>query len=386
MTSISRIVPALGAIFLASVALSACGGDSIPGNAVARVKDSTISKADFDRWMVVAAQAVQAQAQNAKTTKITVPDAPDYKVCIAAKQKAAPPTAVGQPKPNAAKYKTACKAEYENYKNQVMSFLISSEWIEAQAKELGVTITDKEVLKQFTTQKKQSFPKEADYQKFLKSSGMTEKDLLLRVKIDALSNKIRTKIIKGKGTATPAQISAYYEKNKSQFAQAEQRDLLIIQTKTEAQANAAKAALEAGQSFASVAKEFSIDDATKNSGGKLDGVQKGQQEKALDEAAFAAQEGVITGPVKTSFGYYVFKVEKVTPMTQQTLAEATPSIKQLLKSQNEQKALDTFVKSFQKKWKAVTECRTGYIVESCNNAPKPKKSKSTAPTATTTPR
>ncbi|MCX6386583.1 MAG: peptidyl-prolyl cis-trans isomerase [Solirubrobacterales bacterium] len=358
MTSISRIVPALGAIFLASVALSACGGDSIPGNAVARVKDSTISKADFDRWMVVAAQAVQAQAQNAKTTKVTVPDAPDYKVCIAAKQKAAPPTAVGQPKPNAAKYKTACKAEYENYKNQVMSFLISSEWIEAQAKELGVTITDKEVLKQFTTQKKQSFPKEADYQKFLKSSGMTEKDLLLR----------------------------YYEKNKSQFAQAEQRDLLIIQTKTEAQANAAKAALEAGQSFASVAKEFSIDDATKNSGGKLAGVQKGQQEKALDEAAFAAQEGVITGPVKTSFGYYVFKVEKVTPMTQQTLAEATPSIKQLLKSQNEQKALAAFVKNFQEKWKAVTECRTGYIVESCNNAPKPKKSKSTAPTATTTPR
>ena len=376
MSRIPRIIPALGAVFLASVAIAACG-DSVPGNAVARVKDDTISKKDFEKWLLVAAKA--SQPQGGAAAKVSIPDAPDFKVCIAAKQKAAPKPVTGQPKPTVAQFKTQCKTEYDGLKDQVMSFLISSEWIQGEAKELGVDVSDAEVRKAFATQKTQSFPKEADYKKFLKSSGMTQEDLLFRVKLDTLSNKIRTKVTKSKGKATPAQISAYYNKNKAQFAQPETRDLLIVQTKTEAQANAAKAALEGGQSFASVAKASSIDQATKNTGGKLAGVQQGQQEKALDDAAFKAKPGVVTGPVKTSFGYYVFKVEKITPKTQQTLAQATPTIKQLLASQNQQKALDTFVKDFQKKWKERTDCRKGYIVESCKNAPKPKKGQTTVP-------
>jgi foldase protein PrsA len=60
----------------------------------------------------------------------------------------------------------------------------------------------------------------------------------------------------------------------------------------------------------------------------------------------------------------------VTAASQQTLAEATPSIKDVLASQNQQKALDAFVKNFRKKWKAETECRKGYLTQDCKNAPK----------------
>ena len=41
-----------------------------------------------------------------------------------------------------------------------------------------------------------------------------------------------------------------------------------------------RAALESGQSFEDVAKEFSIDEASKSQGGKLPAVAQGQQEKA----------------------------------------------------------------------------------------------------------
>ena len=101
-------------------------------------------------------------------------------------------------------------------------------------------------------------------------------------------------------------------------------------------------------------------------------VAKGQQEKALDEAVFAASKGKLAGPVKTQFGYYVFKVTKITTASQQTLKEATPTIKQLLASQNQQKALDEFVKDFRKKWKDKTNCQKDYTTQDCKNAPKPK--------------
>ena len=39
-------------------------------------------------------------------------------------------------------------------------------------------------------------------------------------------------------------------------------------------------------------------------------------------------------------------------------------------SQNQQKALDKFVKSFRKRWKAKTDCREGYRTQDCKNAPK----------------
>ena len=153
---------------------------------------------------------------------------------------------------------------------------------------------------------------------------------------------------KGKDKVTDAQIADYYNKNKSRFAQPERRDLRIVLTKTKAKAEQAKTAIESGQSFESVAKKYSIDQASKSQGGKLPAVAKGQQEKALDTAIFAAKKGKLVGPVKTQFGYYVFEVTKITPASQQSLDQAKATIKQLLASQNQQKALDTFVKYFRK--------------------------------------
>jgi foldase protein PrsA len=252
-----------------------------------------------------------------------------------------------------------------------MQLLISFEWIEREAEEMKIKVSDAEVRKEFDTQKKQSFPKDADYKKFLKESGQTEEDILRRVKLDTLSNKIRDKVTKGKDKVSDAQVRAYYEKNKQRFAQPERRDLRIVLTKTEARAEQAKKALDSGDSWTAVAKKYSTDQASKGQGGKLPAVAKGQQEKALDDAVFGAARGKISGPVKTQFGYYVFEVEKVTKASQQTLQQASPTIKQLLASENQQKALDTFVKDFRKTWRDKTECREGYTTPDCKNGPKP---------------
>ena len=117
-------------------------------------------------------------------------------------------------------------------------------------------------------------------------------------------------------------------------------------------------------------KKYSIDEASKSQGGLLPAVSEGQQEKAFDTAIFAAPKNKIEGPVKTQFGWYVFKVEKVTKASQQTLDESKDTIKNLLRSQRQQKALDAFVKQFREDYKGETNCADDYRVVECKNAPK----------------
>jgi foldase protein PrsA len=375
-----RIILALGAFFIAAIAVSACGGNNVPGNAVANVDGTLVTTSNFNHWLGIA-----ARSQNPTGGPVSVPDAPTFAKCVAAKQKAQPKPAKGQKPPTAAQLKSQCKQEYDGLRDQVMQFLISAQWIQGEADDQGIKISNADVQKKFQQTKKQSFPKESDYQKFLKQSGMNQDDILFRVKLDALSSKIRDKVTKGTTKVTDAQITTYYNKNKKRFAQPERRDLRIVLTKTKAQAEAAKKALESGQSWKAVAKKYSTDQSTKNNGGQLLAVTKGQQDRTFENAAFKAPKSKVLGPVKTQFGYYVFEVSKVTPASQQSLAQAKSTIKQLLASQNQQKALNNFVKDFQKKWKDRTNCRKGFITQDCSNAPKPKKTNTTAPGAVPTP-
>ena len=125
-------------------------------------------------------------------------------------------------------------------------------------------------------------------------------------------------------------------------------------------------------------KKYSIDQASKAQGGKLAGVAKGQQEKALDDAIFKADKGKLVGPVKTQFGYYILEVSKIAEAKQQSLEQSKASIKQILTSDNQRKALDTFGKDYRNRWKAKTSCRKGYTTADCKNGPKAQPTTSTA--------
>jgi foldase protein PrsA len=254
----------------------------------------------------------------------------------------------------------------------VLGFLISSEWVIGEASALGVKASDKEVKKRFEQIKATQFPKSAEFEKFLASSGQTVSDLLLRVKLNLLSSKIQQKIAKTKPNITQAQIAKYYNENPQRFGTPEKRSVEIILTKTEAAANKAKQEVASGKSFASVAKRVSIDPTSKANGGLLPQVAKGQEEKTLDAAIFSAKPNALSGPIKTVFGFYVFEVKGTTRGNQLTLAQAQASIKQQLTATQQQAALTKFVASFKKKWTAKTDCRAGFVVTDCKQYKAPK--------------
>ena len=362
MSKLIRHIAAPCAVFLALAGLSACGG-GVPSNAVVQVGGTPITTAAFNHWMEVAA-ASTASSSGASGAKPVVPVPPEYTSCIAHLEATSAKTK-GASKPSKSALKSECEEQYKSIQGEVLGFLISSNWVLGEAASLGVKVSDEEVKKQFKTLKAQEFPTAAAFEKFLATSGQTVSDVLLRVKLNLLSTKIQQKVVKAGANISSSEISKYYNENPSRFGTPEKRNVRILLTKTEAQANEAKKEIESGTSFATVAKRVSIEPVTRSVGGELPGVVKGQETKALNEALFSAKVNVVGGPVKTPFGSYVYVVEKIIPGNQRTLAQSQTAIKQELTSTKEQAALTKFVKEFKKKWSGKTECRSGYVVMDC---------------------
>jgi foldase protein PrsA len=351
-----------GLLTVGAAAIVACGSDSVPSGSVAKVGDEEITQEEFDKWLKT---AVSGQAQGGEAV---VPDPPEFTKCVAAKKDA--PAPKGQKPSSDAALKKQCEQEYDTLKREVMLFLIQAEWVEQEAEERGVEVSDASVKKSFEDQKKQAFPTDKAYQEFIKTSGMTEEDILFRVKLNELQQKLTQKVTQDATKVTDEDIQEYYDKNKRRFAQPERRDLRVVLTKTEAKADEARSALEDGDSWKQVVKRYSIDEASKAQGGLLPAVAKGQQDKALDDAVFEAKKGQLEGPVKTQFGWYVFEVTKITPASQQSLDQSKDTIRNLLRSERQQKALDGFVKEFREDYREETECADDYRIEECSNAPK----------------
>jgi len=377
----SRIALALGAFFVLVIALTACGSssDSIPSNAVAQIDGTPITKATYERWAAITAKSATSSGGSA-----VVPDPPAYTQCVANLRTTQKPVK-GQPKPSTATLVAQCKRLNTQLVQQTMATLVQSQWIEGEAKKQGVSVSDADVQKQLAQTKKTSFPTAKAYAKFLKQSGMTEADVLFRLRIQALAQKLTQHVQKSAAPVTDAQVSEFYNKHRSDFAVPERRDLEIVLTKTEAQAKAAKAAIQGGMSWAAAAKKYSTDATSKATGGVLRGVAKGQEDRALDTAAFAAKKGVIAGPVKGQFGWYVVRVKAIAAPSVTPLAQAKAQIKPTLQQQAQQAKMTAFLTDFQKRWKDLTTCRTGYVVELCKNAPKPKTTSTAGGTVATSP-
>ena len=170
------------------------------------------------------------------------------------------------------------------------------------------------------------------------------------------------------------QIADYYNKNKTRFAQPEQRDLRVVLTKTKAKADKAKAALERGESWKAVAKKYSIDEASKAQGGKLPARRQGPAGEGARRRRLHRQEGRARRPGQDAVRLLRLRGHQDHAASQQTLERGQGDDQaDCSQSQNQQKALDTFVKDFPKSWKDKTECPEGYVTRTARTARRPRR-------------
>ena len=92
-----------------------------------------------------------------------------------------------------------------------MQFLILEKWVSGEADDQGVNVSAAEADKEFETAKKQSFPKEKDFQDFLKSSGMTLADAKFQVRFNTVYTKLREKAVKGADKVTDKAVKKFYD-------------------------------------------------------------------------------------------------------------------------------------------------------------------------------
>lgn len=137
-------------------------------------------------------------------------------------------------------------------------------------------------------------------EEFVEALELTKKNLL---KSYAFS-----KIV---GSAKPTEEDAreYYESVKDSFITPESVNASHILVDTEKKAKEILEKLENGEDFANLAKEHSTCP-SKEAGGNLGTFYPGQMVEAFDKKVFSMEEGEISEPVKTEFGFHVIKLNQ----------------------------------------------------------------------------
>ena len=160
------------------------------------------------------------------------------------------------------------------------------------------------------------------------------------------------------GVAQPTQqeIQQYYNAHQAEYQMPEQARARHILIKVDAGADAktdaaAKAKAEdllkqikGGANFADLAKKYSDDPGSKDSGGELGFSQRGRMVPEFDKAIFSQKIGD-SEIVKTQFGYHIVQVEERQQAHTQSLSEVLPTIQATLIRQKSSPAQEAYVQA-----------------------------------------
>ncbi len=264
--------------------------------------------------------------------------------------------------------------QYDLLQETAMADLLLARWVNGEASELGIEVTDREIDEELETIVNDQFGGQKEFDKFLTQSKFTEEDARERVRLQLLSQRIQEDVL---GTEPPDipddEVADFYEENIQEFETPETRDVRTLLNPDEAKAQQAFDQLSEDNSPANwkkVTKELSTDEATAALGGLRQGVVEGQNEPALDDAIFLSTEGTVVGPIETEAGFYVLQVDAITPASTQPLDDQTKQqIEQTLASQEQQAAAAAYQADFLSKWRLRTVCADDFTIDRCGNAP-----------------
>ena len=121
--------------------------------------------------------------------------------------------------------------------------------------------------------------------------------------------------------ATPEEVRTFFEKNKNELPDVKEEITLshiILYPEVSAEneqkivdeLKGIKQEIEEGASFATKAILYSEDPGSSNNGGQYLKVTRGKMVKEFDAVAFNLEEGEISDPFKTEYGYHIIKLDK----------------------------------------------------------------------------
>lgn len=244
----------------------------------------------------------------------------------------------------------------EQVKKDILNQIIEDKLVLSRAKELGIKVTESEISERLDYIKN-GFPSEDKFYDALNTQSVTIANLKDRYRDQIMMKKLVDYEVKSKISVLPSEISAYYEKHRSQFRQGDKYRVknILIKAKDEVSFELAKveidniySKLKAGENFDDLAMQYS-QGPNAEKGGDMGYIEKGQMLEALDNAIFKLRPGEFSEPVKSEIGYHIFKVEDIQYGKQPSLEDTQRDIQMTLFQEKFKTNVDEWLSGLKKK-------------------------------------
>ena len=202
--------------------------------------------------------------------------------------------------------------------------LISELLIKDRADRLSLTVSPAEIREAVDRLKQQyNITTDEQFEQSLTASGMTRAEMEARLRDTLLTNKVFSRELRNRQDLTDAELRERYNREKDRYRLPERarlREIVVVKpanpaAHAEARQKAedlAAAAKKPGTDFASLASTMS-ESATRENGGLLGEVAKGDLVAELDAAAFNGAAGTIAGPIETRNAWHILLIEQRLP-------------------------------------------------------------------------
>ena len=228
------------------------------------------------------------------------------------------------------------------------------------AKRKGYKISDS-VLKREEKKIREAFGSKENFEAGLKRANLTYETFKKELRNDLLMQKLYDKEIKSE--LSEDDLKKYYEENRYKFKRPEKIKVRIIYIRNDPtdpkgrekalkRAKEALAKIKEGEDFADVASKYS-NAMSRIKGGDMGFVHKGMLDEPIEKAAFSLKKGEMSDIVETPTGFYIIKLEDISPAVQLGFDEIKDRLKKELKAKNEKRNLDRILKSMRKNAKIV---------------------------------
>lgn len=173
--------------------------------------------------------------------------------------------------------------------------------------------------------------------------GISEQDVITEVKRQMANTQLYQLITKDVKPVTDDEVKQAFDQRRGQMVAPEQRHLRNIVVPSQDVANQVAQRARAGEDFAMLARETSIDGSTKDAGGDIGSLAAEQLERPYADAAFSAAPNAIFGPVQTKNGWNIGQVVGVTPGQPLTYDQVKDDLRTQLDNERKSPVWDAFV-------------------------------------------
>jgi peptidyl-prolyl cis-trans isomerase SurA len=179
---------------------------------------------------------------------------------------------------------------------------------------------------------------DAQFRALLRAEGMTIEQVRRTVEERLAITRVLARQIRSSIIIREDELAQYYQAHQDKYQRTPEVEIrhIFIAVPPEGDETAAKtraeevlAKIRSGADFAKLAEEFS-DSPTKEKGGELGTVHKGDLAPEIETAAFSLPVGGVSDLIRTAAGWNLIKVERVRTETVAPLAEVRDSIRDTL--------------------------------------------------------